>query len=119
MMMGPKLVQGLQLIAAPAAPLPHLRNLQLVDLRPHLDRFLAAGHRLADGFQAHALGRQQVQLLHLIGRPGLPVAFEVPGQLYVPWNAERVPDWSDNAFSSSIPAGVILPPASSQPRSTA
>src|SRR5262249_14156138 len=56
--------------------LAQLRNLQPVRFSPVLDRFLAAGERLGDGLEAHALGGELVELLNLVLSPGLAVAFE-------------------------------------------
>src|SRR3546814_4599105 len=53
-----------------------LGDAQLVELRPILDRFFAAGQRLGDGFKGHALFCQRVQLLKLFAGPRLPVRSE-------------------------------------------
>src|SRR3546814_5730673 len=51
-----------------------LGDAQLVELRPILHRFFAAGQRLGDGFKGHALFCQRVQLLKLFAGPRLPVS---------------------------------------------
>src|SRR3546814_634149 len=53
-----------------------LGDAQLVELRPILHRFFAAGQRLGDGFKGHALFCQRVQLLKLFAGPRLPVSFK-------------------------------------------
>src|SRR4051794_20714493 len=60
--------------AAVAAPLPQLRDLQPVRLRPVLDRFLGPRQRLGDRLDAHALGGEPVELLDLLALPGLAMA---------------------------------------------
>ena len=57
--------------------LAQLADLQPVLLGPRLDRFLAARHRLADRLQAHALGRQAVELLDFVAGPRLAVALGI------------------------------------------
>src|SRR3954471_2134412 len=56
--------------------LTQLRNLQPVRLGAVPDRFLAAGHRLGNALERHALAGEKVQLLDLVAGPGLPVPLE-------------------------------------------
>src|SRR3546814_5882670 len=51
-------------------------DLQAILLCAILDRFLATRERFGDRLERHPFFRQQVQLLHLVGSPGLAVAFE-------------------------------------------
>src|SRR3546814_13073575 len=53
-----------------------LGDAQLVELRPILYRFFAAGQRLGDGFKGHAIFCQRVQLLKRFAGPRLPVSFK-------------------------------------------
>eukprot|EP00919_Chromeraceae_sp_WS-2016_P027080 GHVR01064406.1.p1 GENE.GHVR01064406.1~~GHVR01064406.1.p1 ORF type:complete len:201 (-),score=13.65 GHVR01064406.1:2-604(-) len=82
--------------------------LQLVDLGACLDRLLGARHCLADGFQAHALANQQVQLLHFIGCPCLAVALEFLCHATVLTRATDMAGTPQNASPSSPAARRLM-----------
>ena len=63
--------------------LSQLAHLQPILLRPRLDRLLAAGQRLADRLQAHALAGEPVELLDLVAGPRLFVALEFLGHAFL------------------------------------
>src|SRR3954471_4742757 len=63
--------------ATGATGLPQLGDLQPVRLRAVAHAFLAAGERLGDGADAHALAGELVKLLDFVLAPGLAVAFEL------------------------------------------
>src|SRR5690242_6323044 len=60
-----------------AVILAKLRDFHPVGLRAVLHRLLAAGERLGDGAQRHALAGEQVQLLDLVLPPRLPMPLEL------------------------------------------
>src|SRR4029453_4577012 len=80
---------------------------QLVRPRPYLDRFLAAGQRLGDGAQAHALAGKQMELLDLVLPPRLAVAFESFSQLY-PLSSAYSPHLTSPHRESSLGAKRLL-----------
>src|SRR6187402_709465 len=76
---GPRNQSGVTMSGACGRPLMQLGDAQAVGLGAVLDRFLAAGERLGDRLQRDALLGERVELLDLVGGPGLAMAFEAFG----------------------------------------